>query len=367
MKQPHIRMFDYRAELPELRARILSAVERVLDSGSLILGPEVLRFEGAMAESLGGGQAIGVGNGTDALTIALWARGIGAGDEVITVANTAVPTANAIICAGAKPVFCDIDPKTGLLDVNRVRELVGPSTRAVIPVHLYGNAVNMPALMEVASQHKLFVIEDCAQAQGGTLNGQALGSLGHAATFSFYPTKNLGAYGDGGLCFTRDAALADEMRRVRYYGFESRDYAVGRGMNSRLDELHAAILSEKLPLLSGYVKRRRTLAALYDAELPQHVTRLRTTEGCEHARHLYVVRVRDRDALAARLLAVSIDTGVHYRRALHHMPAFQAARLPDSGLPHTEAHAREVLSLPLHPTLTEDDVVRVCREISRNG
>jgi len=355
-----IKMFDYRAELPGIHDDVLAAVERVLQSGWLILGPEVDRFERSMSESLGGGYSVGVANGTDALTVALLARGIGAGDEVITVANTAVPTANAIRQAGALPVFCDIDPATGLMDLARVPSLIGPRTRAVIPVHLYGNPVNIPELLERSRAHDLFVLEDCAQAQGATLGGKPVGSLGHAASFSFYPTKNLGAYGDGGLCFTRDPVLAAKMGEVRRYGFSKRDYASGPGLNSRLDELHAAILSVKLPLLQASVARRRELAVLYDRLLPAHVERLVATTASEHGRHLYVVRVADRDAVAARLATQGIETGVHYRYPLHQMPAFAAARLPAEGLPHTELHASRILSLPLHPTLDEDAVRAVC-------
>lgn len=367
MSESPIRMFDYRAELPELRGSILAAVERVLDSGWLILGPEVDAFERSMAEALGGGHAVGVGNGTDALVVSLWARGIGRGDEVITVANTAVPTANAIVCSGATPVFCEIDPGTGLMDVQKVADLIGPKTKAVIPVHLYGNAVDIPRLLEIVSPYELFVVEDCAQAQGARLFGKSVGALGHAATFSFYPTKNLGAYGDGGLCFTRDEGLAEEMRRVRQYGFKERDFATGPGMNSRLDELQAAILREKLRLLDGYLGARRRLAAIYDAELPLHIERLSTTPGCEHAYHLYVVRTNDRDGTSALLAERGIESGVHYRRALHNMPAFAAARRPASGLAHTESHAARVISLPLHPTLTEEQVLRVCRVLRNHG
>lgn len=358
-----IRMFDYRAELAQIRGEVLSAVERVLDSGLLILGPEVEGFEQAMAESLGGGLGVGVASGTDALIVAMLARGVRPGDEVITVANTAVATANAIQRVGAVPVFCDIDPRSGLLDIDKVSGLLSERTRAVIPVHLYGNAVDVPQLIAKLGRADLLVLEDCAQAQGATLNGRRIGSFGHAAAFSFYPTKNLGAYGDGGLTFTRDAALADTMRQVRRYGFSKRDFAGGPGMNSRLDELHAAILRVKLRGLEESVKQRRRLAAIYDAELPPHVQRLTTTPGCEHARHLYVVSVDDRDAVAQRLAERGIESGVHYRYPLHQMPGFPEARVPAAGLPHTEQHTARVLSLPLHPSLTEADVVTVCRAL----
>lgn len=359
-----IRMFDYRAELAQIRAEVLSAVERVLDSGMLILGPEVESFEQAMAESLGGGHAVGVASGTDALIVAMLAHGVKPGDEVITVAATAVPTANAIQRVGAVPVFCDIEPTTGLMDVRQAASLVTPKTRAIIPVHLYGNAVDMPALLAEPALQSLLVLEDCAQAQGATLGGRAIGSFGRAAAFSFYPTKNLGAYGDGGLVFTRDAALDEALRQARRYGFSKRDFAAGPGLNSRLDELHAAMLHVKLRRLRESLEARRRLAAVYDRELPGHVERLQTTPGCEHARHLYVVKVAERERVAARLAERGIETGVHYRYPLHQMPGFAEGRTPVGGLPHTELHAERILSLPLHPALTEEDVKTVCRALA---
>jgi dTDP-3-amino-2,3,6-trideoxy-4-keto-D-glucose/dTDP-3-amino-3,4,6-trideoxy-alpha-D-glucose/dTDP-2,6-dideoxy-D-kanosamine transaminase len=363
MTSLQIRMFDYRAELAHIRAEVLAAVERVLDSGMLILGPEVEAFERAMAESLGGGHAVGVASGTDALIVTMLAHGVRAGDEVITVPNTAVATVNAIQRVGAIPVFCDIDPRTGLMDIEQAPTLVTARTRVIIPVHLYGNAVDVPALRRKLANDELFVLEDCAQAQGATLNGQRIGSLGHAAAFSFYPTKNLGAYGDGGLCFTKSAELADTLRQARRYGFSKRDFAGGPGLNSRLDELHAAILSVKLRNLEDSVRARRRLAAVYERELPSHVERFAITPGCEHARHLYVIALDDRDAVAEKLAARGIETGVHYRYPIHQMPAFPEARVPAQGLPHAERHMARVLSLPLHPGLTEAEVSTVCKAL----
>jgi dTDP-3-amino-2,3,6-trideoxy-4-keto-D-glucose/dTDP-3-amino-3,4,6-trideoxy-alpha-D-glucose/dTDP-2,6-dideoxy-D-kanosamine transaminase len=358
-----IRMFDYRSELRQIRAEVLAAVSRVLDSGTLILGPEVEAFEKKMAESLGGGHAVGVASGTDALIVSMLARGVQPGDEVVTVANTAVPTANAIQRVGAIPVFCEIDPRTGLMDIDSAASAVGARTRAVIPVHLYGNAVDVPRLIAKLGRDDVFVLEDCAQAQGATLGGRAVGSLGHASAFSFYPTKNLGAYGDGGLCFTRDEALAEKLRQARRYGFTKRDFAGGPGLNSRLDELQAAMLSVKLARLADSVRARRRLAAIYDAQLPAHVQRLETTDGCEHAYHLYVVAVDARDAVAEKLAAAGIETGVHYRYPLHTMPGFPEARTPPGGLPLTERHTSRILSLPLHPNLTDSDVTTVCEAL----
>lgn len=359
-----IKMFDYLAELTEIHAQVLSAVDGVLRSGFLILGPEVERFEASVAQWLGGGHAVGVASGTDALIVAMLSRDIGPGDEVITVANTAVATANAITRVGANPVFCEIDEETKLMDLTRLDALITKRTRAVIPVHLYGNAVDVPQLRERLVGREIFILEDCAQAMGARLNGKAIGTLGDAAAFSFYPTKNLGAYGDGGLCFTKDAALADIMRQTRRYGFSERDYAARTGMNSRLDELHAAILSVKLPLLERNNATRRRLADVYDRELPSSIHRVRTSTGCEHARHLYVIEVDDRRAVVARLAHAGVDTGVHYAHPLHVMPGFRGSRTPDGGLPVTERACERVLSLPLHPALSEADVVAVSRAVA---
>ncbi len=359
-----IRMFDYLTELAEIHDDVLGAVDRTLRSGILILGPEVERFEGLMAESLGGGQAVGVASGTDALIVALLARDIGPGDEVITVANTAVATANAIQRVGATPVFCDVDPSTALLDLNKVDALISDTTRAVIPVHLYGNAVDVPTLRARVAKQDIFVLEDCAQAQGGRLSGRPVGSFGHAAAFSFYPTKNLGAYGDGGLVFTLDKELSQAMRQVRRYGFSKRDYAARQGVNSRLDELHAAILSVKLSLLAKNLERRRHLAACYDRELPARITRIRTTPDCDHARHLYVVEVDDRDAVIKRLAERGIESGIHYPHPLHTMPGFRGSRTAREGLPNTERLCSRVLSLPLHPVLRDADVTSVCQALA---
>jgi dTDP-3-amino-2,3,6-trideoxy-4-keto-D-glucose/dTDP-3-amino-3,4,6-trideoxy-alpha-D-glucose/dTDP-2,6-dideoxy-D-kanosamine transaminase len=358
-----INAFDYRAELDELGPEILRAVERVMRSGWLILGPEVERFENSLAETLGGGHGIGVANGTDAITAALMALGIGPGDEVITVPNTATATANAIARAGATIVFCDVDPSTALLDIAQARALVSARTKAIVPVHLYGNAVDVPGLLDILDGTGVAVVEDCAQALGTTLDGVPVGTFGAIGTFSFYPTKNLGAYGDGGLCFTKSKQLADTLRQVRRYGFEQRDYAVRSGMNSRLDELQAAILSVKLPHLSRNVQKRRALATIYDELLPQvGITRLVTTPSCSHGRHLYPIRLERRDHVARELKRRDIETGVHYPHPIHRMPAFATTRVPE--LPNAERLSREVLSLPIHPGLEPADVQRVCSALT---
>lgn len=357
-----IRTFDLAAGLHEVRGDVMAAVERVLGSGRVILGPEVERFERDFAASLGEGfHGVGVSSGTAALCVALRALGAGPGDEVVTVANTAVATVSAIREAGATPVFCDVSPDTALMDLAKLRRLLGARTKVVVPVHLYGNAVDVEALRALLPEG-VRVLEDCAQAHGGSLRGRPLGSLGDAAAFSFYPTKNLGAYGDAGLCATADASLAAAMRSLRSYGFEGGPESLREGWNARLDELQAAILSAKLPHLLRWVERRRALAARYDAALPGALVRLATTPGAGHARHLYVVRARNRDAVRAALADRGIDTAVHYPVPIHRMAAY-ASFAPEGGLPASERLAREVLTLPLYPELSEEAVDRVCRAL----
>lgn len=354
-----IPMFDYRAQLASIRGEIDAAIARVLDSGTLILGDEGKRFEQTFAARLGGGHAVGVNSGTDALVIALQAFGIGPGDEVITVPNTAVPTVSAIRMTGATPVFADVDPRTALLDLSNLQQHVTARTRAIVPVHLYGNVVDVEALQDLVRGRGIRVLEDCAQCQGATLRQRPAGSFGDAAAFSFYPTKNLGAFGDGGLCFTRDPSLAEQMRRIRMYGFANAYYAEREGMNSRLDELQAAILSVKLRHLDAWVARRRALAALYDAALPSNVQRMQTGAEVEHAYHLYVVRVANRDAVRQRLAEQGILTGVHYPTPIHRMRGYAFLGLGPGHAPVAEQLASEVLSLPLFPELEDSAVHRV--------
>ncbi|MBL8728055.1 MAG: DegT/DnrJ/EryC1/StrS family aminotransferase [Planctomycetes bacterium] len=355
----NVRSFDYRAQLTGIRGEIDAAIAAVLDSGTLVLGEAVQRFEREFAAWLGGGHAVGVNSGTDALVIALLALGVGPGDEVVTVPNTAVPTVSAIRMTGATPVFCDVDPATALLDLAQLPRHLTGRTRAIVPVHLYGNVVDVAALMAMVAGRGIAVVEDCAQSHGARLRGRHAGTFGDAAAFSFYPTKNLGAYGDGGLCFARDAALADQMRRIRMYGFADAYYAEREGRNSRLDELQAAILSVKLRHLDGWVERRRTLAQRYDERLAPTIARVQTAAGVEPARHLYVVRVPQRDELRRRLGDLGVATGVHYPTPIHRMRGYAFLGCADGHAPVAERLAREVLSLPLYPELTDAEVDRV--------
>jgi dTDP-4-amino-4,6-dideoxygalactose transaminase len=302
---------------------------------------------------------VGVNSGTDALHLALWACEIGPGDEVITVAHTAVATVAAIELVGATPVLVDIDPVTYTLDPDALAAAITPRTRAVIPVHLYGHPADLAAILPVAQAHGLAVIEDCAQAHGASYQGRRLGLWGDLACFSFYPTKNLGALGDGGAVVGRDPARMARVRLLREYGWtpQARYVSQVAGMNSRLDELQAAILRVKLRHLDAWNATRRARAAAYADLLPPTVTRPVELPGCEHVYHLYVVRSPQRDALRAALTAAGIGTGIHYPVPVHRQPAYaaHAAR----ALPHTEQAAAEILSLPMHPLLTVAEVARV--------
>jgi aminotransferase EvaB len=360
-----IEAFDYVEQYESLRNEILAAVDDVLSSGRLILGPRVEAFETSFAEFLDvAGHAVGVANGTDALAIALRAMAIGAGDEVISVANTAVPTATAIQMVGATPIFCEIDPQTLLIDSNRLESLISERTKAIVPVHLFGNAVDMDSLVDVAHRRGLAVVEDCAQACGTTWRGRAVGTFGDVGCFSFYPTKNLGGYGDGGLCFTRHSLLADAMREIRGYGCNTFRQCVRPGMNSRLDELQAAILSVKLAHLPDWLARRRRVAGWYDESLTSGIVRPRVARAATHSYHLYVVATAARAALMARLSAERIGFGIHYPTPLHRMSGLVSRPGSVPSLPITERMAERVLSLPCYPELTQEAVQAVCAVVN---
>lgn len=364
MSTDTIKMFDYRDQYLALEAEMLAAVQRVLRSGELILASEVHRFETDFAAFLGQDMhSIGVANGTDALVVCLMALGIGPGDEVITVANTAVPTVSAIRLLQATPVFVDVDPQTALMDLNLVESRVTPKTRAIIPVHLFGNAVDMGRLLPIAQHHGIAVIEDCAQAHGTTLNGRMVGTFGQAAAFSFYPTKNLGAYGDGGLCITADPGLAKEMRRIRKYGFDQQYYAEREGINTRLDEIQAAILNVKLKHLPDQLEKRRAIAQIYLAGLPDGVKPMTAGVGVGHSYHLFVVRTRNRDDLRKALGERHIQTGIHYPFPIHRMRGYDFLGYRDGSLPVTESLAHEILSLPMYPELPIDSARRVLEAV----
>jgi len=344
-----------------LRSEIAAALMRVVDSGSYILGPEVEAFEKRLAASVGVAEAVGVGSGTDALVIAMLGLGIGPGDEVITVSHTAGATVAAIRIVGAVPVLVDVEEQNYCIDPDKIEGAIGPRTHAVVAVHLYGHPAHMAAVGAVARQHGLAVIEDCAQAQASTIDGRQVGSFGEIGCFSFYPTKNLGAIGDGGALVTDDPAIADRVRKLRTYGWSKPQYAeFDNGRASRLDEIQAAILSVKLRQLADHVERRRNVARRYRAELAGLPLVLPSeSAGTTHAYHLFVIRAEGRDALEAHLQANGIGTGRHYPWPAHRQPAFAAvARIPEP-LTVTEKIAGEILSLPLFATISEAQIGRV--------
>jgi len=343
-----------RAAAAEAEA-VREAVARVHASGRYILGPEVEAFERAFAAFAGAAHGVGCGNGTDAITLALRALGIGAGDEVLTVSMTCAPTATGILNAGAHPVFVDVDPRALTMDPARLAHARTSRTRAVVPVHLYGRPAAMEEIAAFARAHGLALVEDCAQAHGARLGGRSVGTFGDAATWSFFPTKNLGAIGDGGIVTTSRAEVAERVRRLRMYGYATRNDAREPGFNSRLDELQAAILSVRLGRLPGGNRRRAALAALYDGLLAGAVeTPPAPPAGGEPCHHRYIVRIAGRETVRERLSMAGVGTDVHYPTAVHEQPAFAA--FPRGPLPETERAVREVLSLPLYPELTEDEV-----------
>jgi dTDP-4-amino-4,6-dideoxygalactose transaminase len=356
---------DLRAAYLAQRDELDAAAQRVLQSGWYILGQEVAAFEDEFAAWCGAAGCVGVNSGTDALLLALRSMGIGPGDEVITVAHTAVATVAAIVMAGAVPVLVDIDPLTFTMDPGEVVAAMTPRTRALIPVHLYGHPADMQPLLALAVDHDLRVIEDCAQAHGAAYFGHPVGTLGDLACFSFYPTKNLGALGDGGAVVSRDAALLEPVRLQREYGWAPQERYVSQvtGINSRLDELQAALLRVKLTQLDAANERRRHLAAHYAACLPPGLLAPTERRDHRHVYHLYVVQAAsrsERDRLRAGLADRGIGAAIHYPVPVHRQPGYANQVVTPRGLPVTEAVAERVLSLPMYPSLSEADVERVC-------
>ncbi len=336
----------------EMRA----AIDRVIARGWFVLGPELDAFEQEFARASGARFAVGVGNGTDAITLLLRAAGVGPGDEVIVPAMTAAFTGLAVLAAGAIPIIVDVDPQTLTLDPGCAEAAVTSRTRAIVPVHLYGQPADLGALASFASTHALAIVEDCCQAHLATYRGTPVGTRGIGGAFSFYPTKNLGALGDAGAIVTNDAAVAEQVRRLRNGGQRTKYDHVEPGVNSRLDELQAAILRARLPHLPEWTARRRELASIYRTLLPAGVTPVVEREP-GHVYHLFPVRTPHRDALQQHLRTAGIETLVHYPTPLNVQGAFASNRRE---CPQAEQAGRELLSLPLHPQLRDDEVGRVC-------
>lgn len=354
-----INVWGYLKEYAETKEELLKAVTEVFESGTLILGQKVRDFEQAYSDYIGVKYGVGCDNGTNAITLALKALGIGEGDEVITVSNTAIPTVSAIVTAGATPVFVDIDPETYLMDVTKVEATITPKTKAILPVHLYGQCVDMDPLLDIAKRHHLYVVEDCAQAHGAEYGGRKAGSMGDISTTSFYPTKILGAYGDGGMVNTNDETLAQRLRRLRFYGTEKTYYATEHGYNSRLDEIQAAILLTKLPKIEQYIHRRREIAAMYQEALAGTGLMLpKEAPYGRHAYYLYVVRHSNRDEIVKKLRENDIHVNISYPWPIHTMKAYQYLGWKIGDLPETEAAAKEIFSLPMYPSLTNEEIKR---------
>ncbi|MBI4786371.1 MAG: DegT/DnrJ/EryC1/StrS family aminotransferase [Chloroflexi bacterium] len=355
-----IPLVDLKAQYAGIQPEIDAAIQRVVNNTAFILGKEVAEFEKNFAAFCRVPHCVGTDSGTAALHLALLVLGVKPGDEVITTTHTFIATSEVISLIGAKPVFVDIDPRTYNLDPNLIERAITPRTRAIIPVHLYGQPAEMDPILEIARRHDLRVIEDAAQAHGAEYRGRRAGTMGDIACFSFYPGKNLGAYGDAGALVTNDAALADHARMLRDHG-RSEKYAhklVGYGY--RLDALQAAILGAKLPHLDAWNARRRAIAECYDELLtnsdvitpyvPPHVTPVY---------HIYCIRHKNRDALQKQLKAHGIDTGIHYPIPLHLQPVYQNLGYKIGDFPHTEQAASEILSLPMYPELTDEQVRQI--------
>jgi len=338
-------------------AAVHAAIERVVASGWFILGPEVETFETEFAAASGAAHAIGVANGTDAIALLLRAVGVKRGDEVIVPALTAGYTTLALLLAGATPVFADVDAETLTLDPASCEAAITARTVAIVPVHLYGQAADMPALQAIAARRSLTIVEDCCQAHLATCAGTPVGTFGAGGAFSFYPTKNLGALGDGGAVISNNSSLAARVRRLRNGGQINRYIHEDAGVNSRLDELQAAVLRTRLPLLPRWTARRRGVAANYRRLLTGSVRPLPHRDD-GHVYHLFVVRSSERDALQAHLSASRIGTLIHYPVPMTHQPAFESWRRHEC--PRAACAAREILSLPLHQRLTDTDVERIC-------
>ncbi len=358
---------DLKTQYKGLKPEIDTAVQSVCERAAFIMGPEHAQFEKEFAAYIGAKHCVAVSNGTDALDLAILACGIGPGDEVITAPNTFIATTEAISHAGAGIRWVDVDPRTYNLDPGKVEAAITPRTKAILPVHLYGQPADLAPILEIARRRGLKVIEDCAQAHGARYRGQRVGTFGDAACFSFYPGKNLGAYGDGGAVVTNDDAIADRVRLLRNHGQRDKYTHMVEGYCHRLDNLQAAVLLVKLPRLDGWNAGRRRAAAAYDhllAGVPGVVTPF-VLPGVEPVYHLYVVQVPERDRVQAALKAAGIETGIHYPVPLHQQPAYARMGCRPEDYPVSAALSPTILSLPMFPEITEEQIARVVDALKR--
>ena len=355
---------DLRRQYDSIRKEIDDAVRRVLERGWFVLGCEVENFERQFADYLGVPHVIGVGSGTEALHLALVACGVQHGDEVVTAPNACVPTASAISAAGAVPVFADVDPVSFNLDPRKLERSITARTKAVVPVHLYGQSADLDPILDVCRRWSVPVIEDNAQGHGAAYKGKKLGTIGAAGCFSFYPSKNLGAFGDGGAVATSDDELAARLRRLRNYGEERRYYHSIKGFNSRLDEVQAAILAAKLPYLDAWNARRQEIASMYATHINNPLVRkpARLSHGT-HAYHLYVLSCERRDELRDHLTTRGVGTQVHYPVPIHLQDAYRDLGHQTGAFPIAEQCCSEVVSLPIYPELSDEECLHVAKSV----
>lgn len=359
-----IPLVDLRAQYQPLKEEILSAIGDVLDGMELFLGENVQNFEAEFAERCGVQYAIGVGSGTEALHLALLACGIGPGDEVITVSHTFIATVEAIWLTGAVPILVDIDPHTYTIDVDQIEGKITSKTKAIIPVHLYGQPADMDPILAIARRHRLFVVEDACQAHGAEYKGRRTGSLGDVGCFSFYLSKNLGAYGEAGMCVTSELELARRLRMLRNHGSEAKYHHSALGVNARLDEIQAAILRVKLRRLDQWNEARRRNAHLYNELLKGIPVAIPgEAEYARHVYHLYVIRTPRREDLKVFLRDRGIATGIHYPIPIHLQAAWRNVNYRTESLPVTERYAAEVLSLPMYPELNTEQIEYIAEAI----
>jgi dTDP-4-amino-4,6-dideoxygalactose transaminase len=360
----NIPLIDLTMQHKQLRNEINAAIHGILDRADFILGQDVNKLEEEFAEYCGSKYAVGVDSGLSALKLSLHALGIGPGHEVIVPAHTFTATAAAVTLSGATPVFVDVDPVTLTINPDKIEEAITPHTKAIIPVHLYGLPVDMNMIMGIAEKHHLVVVEDACQAHGARYKGKQTGNLGHAAGFSFYPTKNLGACGDAGMITTNDAKVAETVRALRNCGQETKNVHSLTPFNHRLDSLQAAILRVKLPYLDQWIEARNQLGCLYSQLLPDTVVKPVEPPGYFHVYHLYVIQTQERDALQAYLREHGIGTAIHYPKPVHLQPFYSNGIDRHGQFPVAERACNEILSLPMYPELTEEQVVQVAQRIT---
>lgn len=360
MNDTSIPLVDLQAQFRSIKHEVMPAIEHVLEDMQLFLGPQSRKFEQDFARYCGCDYGIGLSNGTDALALALRACQVGPGDEVITVSHTFIATVEAIALVGATPVFVDIDPQTYTMDWRQIEAVITPRTRAILPVHLYGHPAEMQPILDIARKHGLRVIEDASQAHGAAYLGQPTGSMGDIACFSLYCSKNLGAYGEAGICVTNDGALAETLEVLRDHGSRVRYQHELLGVNARMDEVQAAILNVKLPYLDGWNAQRQSHAQVLSDALRDVVEQVPVVRGwASHVYYVYVVQVRDRDGFRQSLQQAGIGTGIHYPTPIHLQAACERYGYTRGMLPITEAACERIVSLPMYPELTAEQLERI--------